>query len=473
MRVPSVAAPLAGEVTKMLAPLSYKHGGVMLFTRRVLLFSGCAFLGACGGGSAPSPSAVVPPAPPPPTPPPPPPAAHPLADASFFNSRYATTNGPKLFVKGVWIQEPPTFAGWKARGINTLVTPHAAFGGGGYSEADYNAEAERQGMLQIRGPGTTGAADALNEKILAWSLEDEPDGQGDKTPAQLQATIAEWRALSRNKPISLNYTSGNLAYQNADAPTTRAPYFEYFGLQDVAWHGGDIYPDQQANGGTANFLFSTYNMGSLQPYTTTVVGAATKNVFKGPYRGASHTAVGKAHFQFLSTGRVEGNNRPSRPERFRALAWSAIINGVSGLHMFPQYVSHPYVQNDSDPAVLAEMERVFAKIAILEGLSGNVLMDTVNGGRRPFTIRHCAPAQGDPNASEASIQFSPPTGNQLPGPFEGCEIVVGSETYRLVLNLLNSPQSLTDAAWALTKESFGPYEVKCFRASAATSNLFL
>lgn len=448
----------------------------MNFDRRTLLFSGCAFLCSCGGGgkgsAQPRPALLEPPAPPP-VPPAAPATATPLGDPTFSETKYATTNGPKLFLKGVWVQNPDTFAWWKSKGINTLITADAGFGGGGWTAEQYNRFAEELDMLQIRAPGETGPSDAVNDRILAWNLPDEPDGQGNKTPAQLQALINQWRTWSRNKPINLNLTSGNLAYQNLNAPNTGVPYTDYFALKDVAWHGGDIYPDQQTGGGVSNFLFSSYQMGANQPYTSTVVGAAAANVYKGPYRGAPHGAVGKAHFQYLSTGRVEGANQASRPGRFRALAWSAIINGVSGLNMFPQYVSHPYVQNDSNPAVIAEMEAIFAHIAILEATAGNVLMDTVQGGRRPFTVRHCAPAQGNPNQSETSLQFSAPTGNQLPGPFEGCEIMVGRETYRLVLNLLNSPQSLTDVAWGLTNESFGPYEAKCFRASANTVNLFL
>jgi hypothetical protein len=66
-----------------------------------------------------------------------------------------------------------------------------------------------------------------------------------------------------------------------------------------------------------------------------------------------------------------------------------------------------------------------------------------------------------------SATFITPRDEQLPGPFEGCEIYLASgDVLRLVLNLQATAQSLTDARWGYAGLSFGAYEVKAFLASA-------
>ncbi|HEX3367406.1 hypothetical protein [Phenylobacterium sp.] len=73
--------------------------------------------------------------------------------------------------------------------------------------------------------------------------------------------------------------------------------------------------------------------------------------------------------------------------------------------------------------------------------------------QKPTPAAEAAPA--------APIQSGPP------------QITVGAETYRLVLNLDDTnSHSLTDSAWGLSGVNFAPGEVKCFKASAPTVDIF-
>ena len=256
----------------------------------------------------------------------------------------ASPSGPTQFVWGVYTQSVATHAAWARRGINTLVTHDAAFPGYGYSAADYNASAKRHGLAQIRGPGSgadnTAARDCGDPAILAWNLQDEPDGAGRQTPAELAATAAVWRERCPGKPVAVNYVSIGPAYQVDKAPNTGAPYLDYLALPGIDWIAGDIYPEQtQVQGQPPLLLLGGWNMGAMRPFLTTSVGAATDTLFAGPYRGVRPGSVGKPVFQFLATAHVDLGNpnpKPSSPRRFRLLAWSAIVNGAAGLILFPQ-----------------------------------------------------------------------------------------------------------------------------------------
>jgi hypothetical protein len=102
-------------------------------------------------------------------------------------------------------------------------------------------------------------------------------------------------------------------------------------------------------------------------------------------------------------------------------------------------------------------------------------MDTTLGGRRRFTLRPCTNSEGGGQWDWPANQpnFGKTSGLQLPPWFEGAEIPAGGETYRLVLNLHDSlPKSLTDEAWGLTNNGFRAGQVKCFKASAPSVDIF-
>jgi hypothetical protein len=199
-----------------------------------------------------------------------------------------------------------------------------------------------------------------------------------------------------------------------------------------------------------------------------------------PEEGFYTASRGKPHFSFVNCSTWEVATPAPSAAQFRAEVWSRIINGAAGIFYFPQRIT-PTFSYDATPAdVLTEMATFHANIATLEGLK--VLMNEPSKtglyGRRAYTLRQCAylttasHALLDDNLDPmAGVTWASPVGNQLPGPFEGVEITVGAVTYRLVLNLAGVTKSLTDAAWGLTANSFGPYEVKCFASTAPTTNI--
>jgi hypothetical protein len=118
-----------------------------------------------------------------------------------------------------------------------------------------------------------------------------------------------------------------------------------------------------------------------------------------------------------------------------------------------------------------------AKIAILEKQpGGNVPMDAANGRRRPYTVRPSTKTIGGGEFNwprDQVLVWGATTDLELPPFFEGAEIAVGDETYRLVLNLHDSEaKTLTDALWEMKDVAFRAGEVKCFKASAPGVNLF-
>jgi hypothetical protein len=213
-----------------------------------------------------------------------------------------------------------------------------------------------------------------------------------------------------------------------------------------------------------------------EKFVSTCIGMALRQLIQQDINfgggDAPTLAAGKPAFFFLATGRTQGP--PAAYEdvhRWRCIAWSGIINGATGHCYFPQYTNAPggYISDDSSPLLLAEMGKLHSAITILNNASA--LVDAVKGGRIPYRLRPCPYApMTDANQSAT---FITPRDEQLPGPFEGCEIYLASgDVLRLVLNLQATAQSLTDARWGYAGLSFGAYEVKAFLASAPTTNLF-
>jgi hypothetical protein len=327
----------------------------------------------------------------------------------------------------------------------------------------------------LRSGGTLLSQDKDDPLILAHMLYDEPEGAAHKTPGELAAEVAAIRTAGSTKPIFVNYLGNSMAFQYGLAPYTDAssarPYtnLDYLNVPGIDWFSSDIYPPVFG----AGYVYGWATALDVRDSFTTTPGAATRNMHFGPFNHARPGSAGKAVFQFIATGRVgEPGGKTLTASQFRGLAWSCIINGCSGLLMFPQYaVTSGFISDDTGRVIEAELAVLVSKLAILQNQGGvNVLMDTVNGGRRAFTPRRCADTQnGDPARAP---NFKPPVGNQFPPPFEGMEIAAAGDTYRVVVNLFDSPQTLTDAAWELTSNSFAPHQVKCFKASAPGVDLF-
>jgi hypothetical protein len=402
---------------------------------------------------------------------------------------------PKQYIIGTWTPKASELPTWAARGVNTVIAQEIDRADGGSGAAWMTAWGSTSLNL-IRRPGrandvswtalntmSEAAADAVNPRVLAWATVDEPDYTGH--PAQpnykgafdptltgvyLSQEADGLRAVGSQMPVFCNLTGYPLSIGQQD----RARNF--LDVPALSWFGSDQYVNTP--GGAPQGFIMAYVDGDAQRFCSTPIGMAAVNViqqdfdFGGP--GPLAGSAGKPYLFAVPTGRTVTGGSPMPVDQWRCLVWSGIINGACGHYYFPQFVpasgdTNPYVNDDTGAPILAEMATLHSRIAILNAQSA--LIDAVNGGRIPYRRRPCAFAQMD--ASNQNAAFITPRDEQLPGPFEGCEIYLANgDVLRLVLNLKASAQSLTDARWGYTALSFAAYEVKAFLASAPATNLF-
>jgi hypothetical protein len=406
----------------------------------------------------------------------------------------AAERGPTFFVLGAYAQAPSTFSRWKARGINTMVSPTDDFAGG--DGPGWRAAAHTNNLYMIVGgrhqsdggfppsrigwPAGKSDSYALNQSdplVIAALLYDEPDLTGPPLSAQ-NAEVAFARSQGFAKPIHVNFSNNpiGIAYSSLNP-------MQFINWASSQWPSSDNYAYQ---GGWPYIFGDFYSSDGFTGPFTTMSGHAASNLYRGPVHGTALTKPGQPTFQYLSTGRIY-DGAPGglpwprlTPLQYGLQAWSCIINGVSGLLHFATYDAGlpGFIGDDTDRILEGAIADLVTKVAILEGqVGGNVLMDTVNGGRRSYTLRQGAwslgGTAGNPTWPEKQPTFADPVGNQMQAWFEGAEIVVGSETYRLVMNLHDSvSKTLNDRHWGMANVRFAAGQVKCFKASAPTVDIF-
>ncbi|HEX3367408.1 hypothetical protein [Phenylobacterium sp.] len=397
--------------------------------------------------------------------------------------------GPTSFVVGAYAQDPGSMAAWAARGVNTMVSPSDDFAGG--NGPLWRQTCHRLGLKMIVGGrhrsdgGLTYAAGASNAfaanqddpLVIANLLYDEPDILGPPLAAH-DAEVAFAQSAGNTKPFFVNYTNNvtGRAYKSLRPATfVNWPSAHWVSSDNYAYQTGDVYAFGDIYG----------EDGFTGPFST-MSGHAARVLYAGPLHGAPIAHPGRPTFQFLSTSRINNGAPAGQPWRrmtarqYGIQAWSCIINGVSGLLHFSHYMagSPSQISDDTSAELTSAIAAMVAKVAILQRQpGGNVLMDAVGGGRRSYVLRQGAwsagGTAGNPIWPDKQPSFAAPVGDQMQAWFEGAEVAVGSETYRLVLNLHDSlPKILDDRRWGLAKVSFAPGQVKCFKASAPTVNIF-
>jgi hypothetical protein len=333
-----------------------------------------------------------------------------------------------------------------------------------------------------KGATNTYAADARDPLVIAHMTYDEPDLYiGLKqSPAEIDAYVADARAKGAAKPFFVNFRNlvPGLEYYVASDGATRMR--DFVNMANVDWQCSDNYGFQD---GLAYYFADLQAQYGFHGVFTTMSGKATKTLYMGPFNKTAIAHPKRAAFQFLSTGRINDVS-PGVPRarqtatQYRLQFWSCVINGACGVVHFSHYfpTEGPSVPDDTDRTMERAIADAAAKLAILQDQGGvNVLMDTVNGGRRAFTLRSCTETSGGGgfNYPKDQPNFVSPTGDQMPAWFEGCEIAAGAETYRLALNMHDTQDKrLTYAPWGLRDVAFAAGQVRCFKASAPTVDIF-
>ena len=397
----------------------------------------------------------------------------------------ATRRGPTAFLLGVWATPADQMETWARRGMNVMVTDTDDWvGGHDGAGLEWRDACTDNGLKMILrsehryAPGSDLRRDIRDPNVLAHMTRDEPDLIG-ITPAALNAECAALRAAGSDKPIFVNYlgTTSSIGYPFASDGVT--PTDDYVNLSGVDWLSSDTYPFTGLND---SYIFGPAAGTANRDAFSTLSGTSARNLSQGPFHQKALLHPGRAVFQYMATGRVNdispGKPRPRlTPAQFSIQFWSSVVNGVSGILFFSRYGNdeRAAVFDDTDAVIEGAIADAVAKLAILQNQGGvNVLMDAVNGGRRAFTPRRCVDTHNAPsfNYPADMPNFKTPTGAQMPGWFEGCEIDAAGDTYRLVVNLSERPQALSYTTWGMTGVSFAAGQVKCFKASEPGVDIF-
>ena len=274
-------------------------------------------------------------------------------------------SGPFLdgfFPIGVFSQPTSMFEVWRERGCNTMLEVPQ-----GEDRLAWDEGAQEIGFKIIRRPVSDPADDVGRTDLLAWSLPDEPDVQGNNEPCggnciELCESLYErWHAVDPTRPIFVNLAGPNVllpaSCDYCNGPGDEPPSSECFPesdqcyprlLEATDWVSQDIYP-------VSGWLFTEEIRGDI-----TIVGQSLDKL-----RGWAD----KPLFAIVETSdqRLDfpgAGSRGPTPAEYRAEVWDAIIHGARGIFYFPQ-AFNPFVWDATQQPVLDEMQRQHETIAEL------------------------------------------------------------------------------------------------------------
>lgn len=242
-----------------------------------------------------------------------------------------------FFPIGAYVQAPPYFGLWKRRGINTMVDVPQ-----GTSEPGWNDAAVRDGLDEIRAPGSDPARDAANKHLLAWALQDQPDDIGTQVPyTKIQQTYRSWKRAAPRIPVYINFNGQLNQYDVATKASGLSWYQQY--AKGADWITADLYPVNSREGNDLG-----------------LIGREVDEL--------RQVAGSKPVFVFIESGAYDASNPVITPDQFRGEVWEAIIHGVRGIFYFPVQVSPSFKYDVTPPAVAAEMTAQDATITKLAGV---------------------------------------------------------------------------------------------------------
>jgi len=283
------------------------------------------------------------------------------------------------FIIGVWAQPSYSFAKWRSRGINTVVTFQSL--GGTVPYSDWRAELERQDLYAIREPRRPLRQDAEDPRLLAWMHVDGPDiAAKNIEPAVLRRRYKRWKRAARGLPVFLNFCGSCVMLPNHSERRYRA----WIAASD--WVSNDFYPI--TGQGRPEWI-------DLRRDPVPRMGLILDRL--------NSWSRGKRQIEIVEASSF-GDRRAATPAELRGMVWHAIIHGASGIVYFPQRLSPDFEFDATPPRVVAEMIRINRSIAKFAPV-------LLSRGRR-------TPA---------------------PRPFERATRIRGRRLYTIVLNLSHRP----------------------------------
>lgn len=325
------------------------------------------------------------------------------------------------------------FAGWKGRGVNTLIGYETQ--GGEISIDDYTTAAANAGLKIIREPTSSPATDNA-PNLVGWLQTDEPDLK-DIDPSILNAIYGSLKAANPNRPVLINF-AGAFMVPGFAPLRTQAYYMPY--IQAGDWVAQDLYPVTGWN----------------QPNAIGAVGQAT-----GTLRGWSN----KPTFAFIETSnqRLQSNSTPEALERgptpseVRAEIWDAVIHGARGIAYFPQQING--FRYDATPIdVAAEMTRQDAAITgLAPALTSDATPDVT-------TVNFTNPAIEYVTRSFGGITYV--IALNLTNGVVVTDFSAGFSMAASGLAILGGTDILTPNSLNIYSDAFGPYQVRIYAEGA-------
>jgi hypothetical protein len=254
--------------------------------------------------------------------------------------RYRAQKAP--FIIGVWSQPSYSFAKWRARGINTVVSFESLSGTVPYG--DWRAELERQNLYAIRQPQGALAQDARDPRLLAWMHPDEPDiTSNNVAPALLQRQYKRWKKAARGLPVFLNLCGPCVMQGNSRESRYRA------WISAADWVSNDFYP--VTGNGRPDWIDLSRDP---QPRMGLVLDRLASWSHKPQIEIVEASNLGYGR-----------NPRAATPAELRGMVWHSIIHGASGIVYFPQRIGGRFKFDAAPANIVAEMKRLNRSIARL------------------------------------------------------------------------------------------------------------
>jgi hypothetical protein len=254
---------------------------------------------------------------------------------------------PPPFFIGVFSQPIGSFAKWKARGINTLVSHEPE--GGRVKKSDWEAAATTAGFFFMDYPADddpTLQLEAQQPNRLAFMQDDEPDltrtpntdrtnADGWTKPELLAARYARCKAAAPNLPVFVNF-AGTAVTPDAYPGNKHLPY-----IAAADWLCHDWYVKNK----------------NWQRYPIDLIGKAMDRL--------ALWSDNKPQFAFIecSDQKISPLGRPPTPDEVEQEVNLAVAKGARGIIYFPQKPPPGFQYDAMSPDIVDRITHINARLA--------------------------------------------------------------------------------------------------------------
>jgi hypothetical protein len=335
-----------------------------------------------------------------------------------------------------------SFAGWKGRGINTLIGYESQ--SGTVTIDDYTAAAMNAGLYLIREPRDDPSQDR-DPNLIGWLQPDEPENRG-IDPQVLQDRYSQLKDINSSRPVLINFDGSHMVngYKGFTfgAPKTSDDYAPY--IQAADWVAQDIYPIT----------------GWLNPAAIGVSGAATATLKTWSGNKPTFAYIETSQQRLFTANHPDWPARGPTPAEMRGEVWDAVMHGANGIMYFSQ--SFTAFRYDSTPIDVAQ--EMTKQNMTLTGLASAINSDdtpdiavaTFSAGSIEYMTRAyngvtyliALNLSADSVSGTMSLALTDPTAAALGD-----------------LQVLGESRSLSPTEPNTYSDSFGPYDVHVYAES--------